>query len=137
MEWHVRSSRLLRAHHWPSLFESGPVQVSSLMKLWIVVCGDQGDAVGRELDDLVVTRGNDDTGLNLRTIRDLSTLGRYVVAESATEVFSCAYEACSAWDVLHPNHENGMPTTGQKYVAEYDVDNDLSDLGPRLSRKTH
>ena len=65
-----------------SPFESGPVQVSSLMKLWIVVCGDQDDAAGRELDDLVVTRGNDDTDLNLR--------------------------------------------------AGYDVDNDLSDLGPRL-----
>ena len=37
------------------------------MKLWIVVCGDQDDAAGRELDDLVVTRGNDDTDLNLQT----------------------------------------------------------------------
>ena len=121
----------------PLPFKSGPEQMSSLMKLWIVVCGDQRDATGRELDGLVVTRGNDDTGLNLRKILDLTTLGRYVVAESATEVFSCAYEACSAWDVLVPNHENGTPTTGRKYVAEYDVDNDLSDLGPRLSRKTH
>ena len=42
------------------------------------------------------------------------------------------YEACSAWDVFVPNHENGTPTTGQKYVAGYDVDNDSSDLGPRL-----
>ena len=82
-------------------------------------------------------RGNDDSGLNVRKIRDLITPGRYAVAESATEVFSCAYEACSACDVLVPNHENGTPTTGQKYVAEYDVDNDLYDLGPRLSRKTH
>ena len=102
------------------------------MKVWIVVCGDQEDAAGRELDDLVVTCGNDDTDLNLRTIRDLTILGRYVVAESATEVSWCANEACSAWDVFVANYENGTPTTGQKYVAEYDVDNDLSDLGPRL-----
>ena len=108
-----------------SPFENRREQMSSLMKLWIVVCGDQGDATGHELDDLVVTRGNDDTGLNPRQTRDLTTLGRCVVAESATEVFSCAYEACSAWDVLVPNHENGTPTTGRKYVAEYDVDNDL------------
>ena len=134
MDWHVRSSRILPEHHWP---ESGPEQMSSLMKLWIVVCGDQGDSTGRELDDLIVVCGNDDSGLNIRKIRDLITLGRSAVAESATEVFSCAYEACSAWDVLVPNHENGTLTTGQKYVAEYDVDNDLSDFGPRLSRKTH
>ena len=82
-------------------------------------------------------RGNDDSGLNVRKIRDLITLGRSAVAESATEVFSCAYEACSAWDVLVPNHENSTLTTGQKNVAKYDVDNDLSDFGPRLSRKTH
>ena len=103
----VRSSRMLPEHHCCSPFESGPEQVSSLMKLWIAVCGDQDDAAGRELDDLVVTRGNDDTDLNLRTIRDLTTPGRYVVAESATEVFWCACEACSAWDVFVPNHENG------------------------------
>ena len=54
--------------------------------------------VTRLVDDLVVTRGNDDTGLNLRKIRDLTTLGRYVVAELATEVFSCAHVASSAWD---------------------------------------
>ena len=115
-----------------SPFESGPVQMSSLMKLWIVVCGEPDDAAGRELDDLVVTRGNDDTDLNLWTIRDLTTQRRCVIAESATEVFWCACEACSAWDVFVSNHENGTPTTGQKYVAGYDVDNDLSDLGPRL-----
>ena len=39
-----------------SPFESGPEQMSSLMKLWIVVCGYQGDSTGRELDDLVVMR---------------------------------------------------------------------------------
>ena len=99
-----------------SPFESGPVQVSSLMKMWIVVCGDQDDAAGREVDDLVVTCGNDDTDLNLRTIRDLTILGRYVVAESATEVSWCAYEACSAWD----------GSAGQKYDAEYDVADDLT-----------
>ena len=71
-------------------------------------------------------RGNDDSGLNVRTIRDLITLVRSAVAESATEVLSCAYEACSAWDVLVPNHKNGTQTTGQKYIAEYDLDNDLT-----------
>ena len=82
-------------------------------------------------------RGHDDSGQNARKIRDLITLGRSDVAESASEVFSCAYEACSAWDVSVSNHENGTLTTGQKYVAEYDVDNDLSDFGPILYRKTH
>ena len=32
-------------------------------------------------------------------IRDLITLGSSAVAEFATEVFLCAYEACSAWYV--------------------------------------
>ena len=59
-------------------------------------------------------------------IRDLITLGGSVVAEFATEVFLCAYEACSAWYVSVPSHENGTLATGQKFVAEYDVANDLS-----------
>ena len=69
-------------------------------------------------------------------IRDLITLGSSAVAEFATEVFSCAYEACSAWYVSVPSHENGTLATGQKFVAEYYVANDLSDLGPMLSKQT-
>ena len=100
--------------------------------MWIVVCGDQDDAAGRELDDLVVTRGNDDTDLNLRAIRDLAARGRCVIAESAAGVFWCACEACSALDVFVPSREHGTPAAGRKCVAGYDVDSDLSDLGPRL-----
>ena len=122
-------------------FECGPEQMSSLMDLWIVVFihggSGQGDTTGRELDDRVVVRGHDDSGQNAWKIRDLITLGSSAVAELATEVFSCAYEACSAWNVSVPSHENGTLTTGQKYVGEYDVANDLSDLGPMLSRQTH
>ena len=71
-----------------------------------------------------------------RKIRDLIALGSSAVAEFATEVFSCAYEACSAWYVSVPSHENGTLATGQKFVAEYDVANDLSDFGPMLSKQT-
>ena len=116
--------------------ESGPEQMSSLMDLWIVVCSGQGDSSGRELDDRVVVRGHDVSGQNAWKTRDLITLGRSAVAELATEVFSCAYEACSAWDVSVPSHENGTKTTGQNYVAEYDVADDLTDLGPMLYRQT-
>ena len=86
-------------------FESGPEQMSSLMDLWIVVCSGQGDSSGRELDDRVVVRGHDDSGQNARKIRDFITLGRSAVAEFAIEIFSCAYVACSAWDVSVPSHE--------------------------------
>ena len=87
----------------------------------------KGDTTaGRELDDRVVVRGHDDSRQNARKIRDLITIGSSAVDELATEVFSGAYEACSAWDVSVPNHEVG--TTGQKYVAEYDVADDLTDL---------
>ena len=138
MDWHVRSSRILPEHLWPFILRKRArtsEQPDEIVDRRFVVT--KSDSTGRELDDLIVVCGNDDSGLNVRKIRDLITLGRSAVAESATEVFSCAYEACSAWDVLVPNHENGTLTTGQKYVAEYDVDNDLSDFGPRLSRKTH
>ena len=73
-------------------FESGPEQMSRLMDLWIVVCSGQGDSSGRELDDRVVVRGQDDSGQNAQKIRDLISLGRSAVAELATEVFLCAYE---------------------------------------------
>ena len=86
----------------------------------------KGDTTGRELDDRVVVRGHDDSGQNAWKTRDLITLGCSAVAVSATEVFSCAYEACSAWDVLVPNHENGTLIIGQKYDAEYDVADDLT-----------
>ena len=84
----------------------------------------------------IVVRGHDDSGQVAWKIRDLSTLGSSAVAEFATDVFSRAHEACSAWNVSVPTHENGTLTTGQKYVAEYDVANDLSDLGPMLSGQT-
>ena len=84
----------------------------------------------------IVLRGHDDSGQDAWKIRDLITLGSSAVAEFATDVFSCAYEACSAWNVSVPIHENGTLTTGQKYVAEYDVANDMSDLGLMLSRQT-
>ena len=83
----------------------------------------------------IVVRGHDDSGQDAWKIRDIITLGSSAVADFATGVFSCAYEA-SAWNVSVPIHENGTLTTGQKYVAEYDVANDLSDLGPMLSRQT-
>ena len=93
-------------------FECGPEQMSSLMDLWIVVYvhggSGQGDTTGRELDDRVVVRGHDDSGKNAWKIRDLITLGSSAVAEFATEVFSCAYEACSAWNVSVPSHENAL-----------------------------
>ena len=81
-------------------------------------------------------RGHDDSGLIARKIRDLITLGGSAVAESATEVFSCAYEACSVWDGSVPSYKNGALTTGQKYDAEYAVADDLTDLGPMLFRQT-
>ena len=81
-------------------------------------------------------RGRDDSGQDAWKIRDLITLGSSAVAEFATDVFSRAYEACSAWNVSVPIHENGTLTTGQTYVAEFDVADDLSDLGPMLSRQT-
>ena len=84
----------------------------------------------------IVVRGHDDSGQDAWKIRDLIALGSSAVAESATDVFSRAYEACSVWSVSVPIHENGTLTTGQKYVAEYDVANDLADLGPMLSRQT-
>ena len=86
----------------------------------------KGDTTGREPDDRVVVRGHDVSGQNTWKTRDLITLGSSAVAKSATEVFSCAYGACSAWDVLVPNHENGTLTTGQKYETEYDVADDLT-----------
>ena len=110
--------------------------MSSLMELWIVVCSDQGDSTGRDLDDLVVVRGHDDSGLNARKTRDLITLGSSAVDELATEIFSSAYVACSAWDGSVPSYINGALTTGQKYDAEYDVADDLTDLGPMLFRQT-
>ena len=58
----------------------------------------KGDTTGREPDDRVVVRGHDVSGQNTWKIRDLITLGNSAVAVSATEVFSCAYVACSAWD---------------------------------------
>ena len=88
-------------------FESGPEQMSSLMDLWIVVCSGQGDSSGRELNDRVVVRGHDDSGQNAWKTRDLITLGSSAVDELAIEFFSCAYVACSAWDVSVPSHENG------------------------------
>ena len=96
----------------------------------------KGDTTGRELDDRVVVRGHDDSGQNAWKTRDLITLGSSAVAELATEIFSCAYVACSAWDVSVPSHENGSLTTGQKYDAEYDVADDLTVLGPTLFRQT-
>ena len=117
-------------------FESGPEQMSSLMELWIVVCSDQGDSTGRELDDLDVVRELDDSGQNARKIRDLITLGSSDVDELATEIFSCAYVACRCVGWFSPQLQNGALTTGQKYDAEYDVADDSTDLGPMLFRQT-
>ena len=76
----------------------------------------KSDTTGRETDDRVVVRGHDVSGQNTWKTCDLITLESSAVAEFATEVFSCAYVACSAWD----------GSAGQKYDAEYDVADDLT-----------
>ena len=86
----------------------------------------KGDTTGREPDDRVVVRGHDVSGQNAWKTCDLITPGSSAVAVSATEVFSCAYVACSAWDGSVPSYKMGALTTGQKYDAEYDVADDLT-----------
>ena len=73
-------------------------------------------------------RGHDGSGQNAWKTRDLITLGSSAVDELATEIF-CAYVARSAWD-------GSVLNTGQKYDAEYDVADELTDLGPMLFRQT-
>ena len=85
----------------------------------------KSDTTGREPDDRVVVHGCDVSGQNTWKTCDLTTLGSSVVAVSATELFSCAYVACNAWD----------GAAGQKYDAEYDVADDLtSDFSFVLSK---
>ena len=86
----------------------------------------KGDTTGREPDDRVVVRGHDVSGQNTWKTRDLITLGSSAVAVSETEIFSCAYEACSAWGWSVPRYKIGTLATGQKYDAEYDVADDLT-----------
>ena len=57
---------------------------------------------------------------------DLITLGSSAVSVSATEVFTCACVACSAWDGPAYNYKIVAMNTGQKYDAEYDVADDLT-----------
>ena len=81
-------------------FESGPEQMSSLMELWIVVCSNQGASTGRELDELVIVRGHDDSDLDGGGIGDLITPGGSAVTGSTAGVFSFAYVARSARNYL-------------------------------------
>ena len=76
----------------------------------------KSETTGHEPDDRVVVNGYDVSGQNTWKTCDLTTLGSSAVAVSATEIFSCAYVACNAWD----------GSTGQKYDAEYDVADDLT-----------
>ena len=63
-------------------------------------------------------------------IRGLITIGALLFLSSKQN------EECSAWYVSVPSLENGTLATRQKFVAEYDVANDLSDLCPMLSKET-
>ena len=97
-----------------SPFVSRSEQISSLMKLWSVGWSDQGASTGREIEDLVVVRGNDDSDLDERKIKDLITPGGSDVTESTTEVFSFTYVARSAWNYLNDwVVERGHDVSGQ------------------------
>ena len=89
-------------------------RISSLMKLRSVVWSDQGASIGRDVEDLVVVRGNDDSDLDERKIKDLITPGGSAVTESTTEVFSFTYVARSAWNYLNDwVVERGHDVSGQ------------------------
>ena len=99
---------------WSGMFVRGPIQVSSLMKLRSLVWSDQGASTGREIEDLVVLRGNDDSDLDERKITDLINPGGSAVTESTTEVFSFTYVARSARNYLNDwVVERGHDVSGQ------------------------
>ena len=82
--------------------------------MWSVVWSDQGASTGREIEDLVVVRGNDDSDLDERKIKDPINPGRSAVTKSTTEVFSFTYVARSAWNYLNDwVVERGHDVSGQ------------------------
>ena len=97
-----------------SPFVSRSEQISSLRELWSVGWSDQGASTDREIEDLVVVRGNDDSDMDERKIKDLITPGGSAVTESTTEVFSFTYVARSAWNYLNDwVVERGHDVSGQ------------------------
>ena len=97
-----------------SPFVSRSEQISSLRELWSVGWSDQGASTGREIEDLVVVRGNDESDLDERKIIDLINPGGSAVTESITEVFSFTYVARSARNYLNDwVVERGHDVSGQ------------------------